>query len=64
MLEPLFFTLGFLNNGFLIFFFLIRKNHLALLRKIGWLYFFLQFQPSMLFSWSNRNKSHHDIRSF
>ncbi len=41
MLEPLFFTLGLLNNGFLIFIFLIRKNHLALLRKIGWVYFFL-----------------------
>jgi len=40
MLAPLFFTLGLLNNGFLIFQFLIRKNHLALLRKIGWLYFF------------------------
>lgn len=41
MLEPLFFTLGLLNNGFLIFVFLIRKNRLALLQKIGWLYFFL-----------------------
>ena len=41
MLEPFFFTLGLLNNGFLIFFFLIRKNRLALLRKIGWIYFFL-----------------------
>ena len=41
MLEPLFFTLGLLNNGFLIFIFLIRKNHLALLQKIGWVYFFL-----------------------
>ena len=29
MLEPLFFTLGLLNNGFLIFIFLIRKQHLA-----------------------------------
>jgi len=26
---------------FLIFIFLIRKNHLALLQRIGWLYFFL-----------------------
>jgi len=41
MFEPLFFTLGLLNNGFLIFFFLIRKNRLALLRKVGWIYFFL-----------------------
>ena len=41
MLEPLFFSLGLLNNGFLIFFFLIRKNRLALLRKVGWIYFFL-----------------------
>ena len=41
MLEPLFFTLGLLNNVFLIFIFLIRKNHLALVQKIGWLYFFL-----------------------
>ena len=41
MLEPLFFTLGLLNNVFLIFFFLIRKNRLALLRKVGWIYFFL-----------------------
>jgi hypothetical protein len=41
MLEPLFFTLGLLNNGFLILIFLIRKRNLALLRKIGWLYFFL-----------------------
>jgi len=41
MLESLFFTLGLLNNGFLIYIFLIRKNHPALLRKSGWLYFFL-----------------------
>jgi hypothetical protein len=41
MLEPIFFTLGLLNNGFLIFIFLIRKNHLALVQKIGWVYFFL-----------------------
>ena len=41
MLEPLFFTLGLLNNGFLIFIFLIRKNHPVLLQKIGWVYFFL-----------------------
>ena len=41
MLEPLFFTLGLLNNVVLIFIFLIRKNHLALLQRIGWVYFFL-----------------------
>lgn len=41
MLEPLFFTLGLVNNVFLIFIFLIRKKQLALLQRIGWLYFFL-----------------------
>jgi hypothetical protein len=41
MLEQLFFTLGLLNNVFLIFIFLIRKNNLALVQKIGWVYFFL-----------------------
>lgn len=41
MLEPLFFTLGLLNNMFLIFIFLIRKNRLALVEKVGWLYFLL-----------------------
>jgi len=41
MFESLFFTLGLVNNGFLIFIFLVRKNRLALLRKYGWLYFFL-----------------------
>jgi hypothetical protein len=41
MLEPLFFAIGILNNIILIFIFLIRKNHLALLRKVGWIYFLL-----------------------
>ena len=41
MLEPLFFALGLANNVVLIFIFLIRKNHLALLQKIGRVYFFL-----------------------
>ena len=41
MLEPLFFTLGLLNNVFLIFIFLIRKKYITLLHKVGWLYFFL-----------------------
>jgi hypothetical protein len=41
MLEPFFFALGLLNNIFLIIIFLIRKNKLALLRRIGWVYFLL-----------------------
>ena len=41
MLEPFFFVLGLVNNGFLILIFLIRKNHLALLQKFGRVYFFL-----------------------
>jgi hypothetical protein len=41
MLEPFFFMLGLVNSGFLIFIFLIRKNHLALLQRIGWVYFIL-----------------------
>jgi len=41
MLEPLYFTLGLVNSGFLIFIFLIRKNHLDLVQRIGWLYFLL-----------------------
>jgi len=41
MLEPFFFALGLVNNGFLIFIFLIRKNHFALLQRIGWAYFLL-----------------------
>lgn len=41
MLEPLFFTLGLLNNGFLILIFLVRKKHLTLVQKLGWVYFFL-----------------------
>ncbi len=41
MLERFYFTLGLLNSGFLIFIFLIRKNHLDLLQKIGWVYFLL-----------------------
>ena len=41
MLEPLFFTIGLLNNVFLIFIFLIRKKYYALMQKIGWIYFFL-----------------------
>lgn len=41
MLEPFFFALGIANNLFLIFIFLIRKNHLAFLRRIGWAYLLL-----------------------
>jgi len=41
MLEPVFFALGLLNNGILIFIFLIRKNNLPLLRRVGWIYFLL-----------------------
>jgi hypothetical protein len=41
VLEPFFFALGLANNVLLIFIFLIRKNHFALLRKIGWAYLLL-----------------------
>jgi hypothetical protein len=41
MLEPVYFALGLVNNLFLIFIFLIRKNRLALLRKVGWIYLLL-----------------------
>ena len=41
MLEPLFFALGLANNVVLIFIFLLRKNHFALLQRIGWVYFLL-----------------------
>ncbi len=41
MLEPFFFALGLANNGLLIFIFLMRKNHFALLQRIGWMYLLL-----------------------
>ena len=41
MLEPFFFILGLVNNVFLIFIFLIRKNRLAILQRIGWVYLLL-----------------------
>jgi hypothetical protein len=41
MLEPFFFALGLVNNVFLIFIFLIRKKHSALLQRIGWAYMLL-----------------------
>jgi hypothetical protein len=43
LLEPLFFALGLANNVVLIFIFLLRKNHFALLQRIGWVYFLLAF---------------------
>ncbi|NMD32319.1 MAG: hypothetical protein GYA80_11450, partial [Chloroflexi bacterium] len=41
MLEKFHFALGLVNSGVLIFIFLIRKNHLDLLQRIGWVYFLL-----------------------
>ena len=41
MLEVFFFILGLVNSVFLIFIFLIRKNNLVLLQRIGWLYLLL-----------------------
>jgi len=41
LLELFFFVLGLVNSILLIFIFLIRKNRLALLRRIGWLYLLL-----------------------
>ena len=41
MLEPFFFALGLVNSGSLIFIFLIRKDRLALLQRIGWVYLLL-----------------------
>ena len=41
MLEVFFFILGILNSVLLIFIFLIRKNRLALLQRIGWVYLLL-----------------------
>jgi len=41
MLEPFFFALGLVNNVLLITIFLVRKDHLDLLQRIGWLYFLL-----------------------
>ena len=41
MLELFFLILGLVNSIFLIFIFLIRKNKLALLRRIGWIYLLL-----------------------
>jgi len=42
MLEELFFILGLVNNLFLIFIFLIRKDSkMVLLKRIGWVYLLL-----------------------
>jgi hypothetical protein len=41
MLEVFFFILGLVNSVFLIFIFLIRKNRLAILQRIGWIYLLL-----------------------
>ena len=41
MLELFFFILGLVNSVLLIFIFLIRKNRLALVRRIGWIYLLL-----------------------
>jgi hypothetical protein len=41
MLEVFFFILGLANSVFLIVIFLIRKNRLALLQRIGWVYLLL-----------------------
>jgi len=41
MLEPLFFALGIANNIVLTLIFLVRKHHLTLVRRVGWLYFLL-----------------------
>jgi hypothetical protein len=41
VLRELFFILGLVNNAFLIFIFLIRKKHLKLLEKVGWVYLLL-----------------------
>jgi len=41
MLEELFFILGLVNNLFLIFIFLIRKDKMVLPKRIGWVYLLL-----------------------
>jgi hypothetical protein len=41
MLETFFFALGLLNNVLLILIFLVRRSHLDLLQRTGWLYFLL-----------------------
>ena len=41
MLEPFFFALGLVNSILLIIIFLIRKNRLVILQRIGWVYLLL-----------------------
>jgi len=41
MVELFFFILGLANSCFLIFIFLVRKNRLSLLQRIGWMYLLL-----------------------
>ena len=41
MLEVFFFILGLVNSVFLILIFLIRKNRLIILQRIGWVYLLL-----------------------
>jgi len=41
MLEGFFFILGLVNSVLLILIFLIRKNRLAILQRIGWVYLLL-----------------------
>ena len=41
MFEVFFFILGLVNSVFLIFIFLIRKNRLVILQRIGWGYLLL-----------------------
>ena len=41
MLEKFYFALGLANSVFLILIFLIRKNNLDLLQRIGWTYLLL-----------------------
>lgn len=41
MFELFYFTLGLVNNLFLIFIFFLRKQNFTLLEKIGWVYLLL-----------------------
>jgi hypothetical protein len=41
MLELFYFILGIVNSLFLIIIFLIRRNKLAILKRIGWVYLLL-----------------------
>jgi hypothetical protein len=41
MMDLFFFILGIVNSALLIFIFLIRKDRLDLLKRIGWIYFLL-----------------------